>query len=30
MMGCISTPMGEAEIQTCVDAFAAALHETAE
>jgi glutamate-1-semialdehyde 2,1-aminomutase len=29
MMGCISTPMGEAEIQTCVDAFAAALHETA-
>jgi glutamate-1-semialdehyde 2,1-aminomutase len=29
MMGCVSTPMGEAEIQTCVDAFAAALHETA-
>jgi glutamate-1-semialdehyde aminotransferase len=29
MMGCISTPMGETEIQMCVDAFAAALHETA-
>jgi glutamate-1-semialdehyde 2,1-aminomutase len=29
MMGCISTPMGDAEINTCVDAFAASLHETA-
>ncbi|MDQ2784559.1 MAG: aspartate aminotransferase family protein, partial [Chloroflexota bacterium] len=29
MMGCISTPMGETEISACVDAFAAALHETA-
>ncbi len=29
MMGCVSTPMGEAEITTFVDAFAAALHETA-
>lgn len=29
MMGCVSTPMGEGEIQTCVDAFSAALHETA-
>lgn len=29
MMGCISTPMGDTEIQACIDAFAAALHETA-
>ena len=29
MMGCISTPMGNAEIQTCINAFAAALDETA-
>ncbi|MGI8689042.1 MAG: aspartate aminotransferase family protein [Thermomicrobiales bacterium] len=29
MMGCISTPMGTAEIATCVDAFGVALHETA-
>jgi glutamate-1-semialdehyde 2,1-aminomutase len=29
MMGCISTPMGESEVNACVDAFAAALYETA-
>jgi glutamate-1-semialdehyde 2,1-aminomutase len=29
LMGCLSTPMGETEIQTAVDAFAAALEETA-
>ena len=29
MMGCLSTPMGETEVGACVDAFAAALHETA-
>ncbi len=27
LMGCLSTPMGEAEVDACVDAFAAALHE---